>query len=76
MKKNFLLLAALLFSAASFAQPKPAPAVLKASDYKRYVDYFNRMEPETIVQAVPNAQSWDFLQNNIPLFACPQDNFE
>ena len=69
-------LAALLFSAASFAQQKTSPAVLRASDFEHYVDYFNRMEDENVAQAIPNAQSWEFLQKNIPLFSCPQDNFE
>lgn len=54
----------------------PAPAVLKAEDYKHYADYFNGMEDENIVQAIPNAESWDWMKQNIPLFECPQDNFE
>lgn len=76
MKKHFLLLAATVLCTAVFAQKKLSPAVLNPNDYKHYADYFNRMEDENVAQAVPNAQSWDFLQNNIPLFACPQDNFE
>jgi hypothetical protein len=51
-------------------------AVLKADDYKHYVDYFNRMEDENIANAIPNAQAWDWMRDNVPLFACPQDNFE
>ncbi len=76
MKKLFFLITLLTVGATSFAQPKSVPAVLKSADFKHYVDYFNRMEDENIVQAIPNAQSWEFLQNNIPLFNCPQDNFE
>lgn len=57
-------------------QAQSKPAVLKADNYKRYVDYFNRMEDENIVQAIPNAQSWQWMKANIPLFECPQDNFE
>ncbi len=49
--------------------------ILKAEDYKHFVDYFNRMEDENIVQAIPNAQSWEWMKSNIPLFDCPQDNF-
>ncbi len=49
---------------------------MKASDFKWYIDYFNTMENENIVQAIPNAQSWEWMQQNIPLFACPQRNFE
>jgi hypothetical protein len=50
--------------------------VLKAADYKHYVDHFNTMEDEHIVQAIPNAQAWDWMQANIPLFECPQRNIE
>jgi len=49
--------------------------VLKAQDYKHYVDYFNRMEDENIVQAIPDSLSWDWMKDNVPLFDCPQDNF-
>jgi hypothetical protein len=51
-------------------------AVLKFSDFKHYIDYFNRMEDENIVQAIPNAQSAEWMEKNIPLFECPQHNFE
>lgn len=50
--------------------------VLKAGQFKPYVDYFNRMEDENIVQAIPNSRAWDWMKANIPLFECPQDNFE
>jgi len=61
---------------ACIAQTKTKPFVLKAAGFKHYVDYFNKMEDENIVQAIPNAQSWDWMQQNIPLFECPQQNFE
>src|SRR5262245_37244756 len=51
-------------------------AVLKAEQFHHYVDYFNNMEDENIAQAVPNAQAWDWMKVNIPLFECPQQNFE
>lgn len=51
-------------------------AILKADDFKHYVDYFNKMEDENIVQMIPNAESWNWMKDNIPLFECPQDNFE
>ena len=49
--------------------------ILQLSDFKHYVDYFNRMEDENIVQAIPNSESWEWMKENIPLFECPQDNF-
>lgn len=58
----------------SSAQQKPF--VLKQDQFKHYVDYFNTMETPNIEQAIPNAQSWDWMKKNIPLFECPQQNFE
>jgi hypothetical protein len=52
------------------------PAVLNANNFKRYVDYFNNMEDENIKQAIPNESAWGWMKNNIPLFECPQQNFE
>lgn len=54
---------------------KKSGQILNVSDYKHYVDYFNRMEDENIVQAIPNSAAWNWMQANIPLFDCPQDNF-
>lgn len=51
-------------------------ALLKFDDYKHYVEYFNTMEDENIVQAIPNEQSAEWMQENIPLFECPQRSFE
>ena len=73
-KKCFVLLLAGSLSLAAFA--KERPALLKPDDYRHYVEYFNRMEDENIVQAIPNAEAWAWMEANIPLFTCPQDNFE
>ena len=51
-------------------------AFLRYEDYQHYVDFFNHMEDENIQQAIPNAQAWDWMKANIPLFDCPQQNFE
>ena len=51
-------------------------AFLKYNDYKHHVDYFNTMEDENIVQAIPNAKAWDWMTQNIPLFECPDRGFE
>ncbi|HEY0679424.1 MAG TPA: glycosyl hydrolase family 65 protein [Chitinophagaceae bacterium] len=58
------------------AQLKKQPLVLKYSSFRHYVDYFNGMEDENIKQAIPNDSSWTWMQKNIPLFECPQQNFE
>lgn len=51
-------------------------ALLKFDNFKHYVDYFNTMEDENIAQAIPNAQSAEWMRANVPLFECPQKNFE
>jgi hypothetical protein len=51
-------------------------AVLQAGDYAHYVELFNNMEDENIAQAIPNAAAWEWMQKNIPLFECPQQNVE
>jgi hypothetical protein len=61
---------------ASGEKIKSAKTILKADHFKHYVDYFNRMEDENIVQAIPNSEAWNWMKSNIPLFECPQDNFE
>ena len=52
------------------------PLLLKQANYKHHVDYFNKMEDENIKQAIPNDSAWGWMQKNIPLFECPQQNFE
>ncbi|MBS1512866.1 MAG: glycoside hydrolase [Bacteroidetes bacterium] len=52
------------------------PLILKADDYKHYVERFNTMEDENVKQAIPNDSAWDWMKANIPLFECPQKDFE
>jgi hypothetical protein len=51
-------------------------SVLNPADFKHFVDYFNNMEPEGVVNAIPNSQSWSWMQQNVPLFECPDKDFE
>ena len=50
--------------------------ILNYDDFSHYVDYFNNMEDENIVQAIPNSESNEWMRDNIPLFEAPQQNFE
>jgi len=71
-----LLIVPFLF-AALLAQSQPAkPFVLKPVSFRHYVDYFNGMEDENIRQAIPNESAWAWMEKNIPLFECPQQNVE
>lgn len=75
--KIFLTFLGLAYLSVQAQNSKPLKAgVLKEASFKSYIDYFNTMEKENIAQAIPNAQSWEWLKNNIPLFECPQQNFE
>ena len=49
---------------------------LRYADYKHYVDDFNSMEDENIIQAIPNSKAWQWMTDNVPLFDCPQKQFE
>lgn len=51
-------------------------AFLKADSFKHYVDFFNSMEEENIVQAVPNDSAWQWMSSRIPLFECPDKQME
>lgn len=55
---------------------KGTAAILKQKDFKHYVDYFNTMEDENLKFAIPNDSAWTWMEKNIPLFECPQQNFE
>ncbi|HVU32422.1 MAG TPA: glycosyl hydrolase family 65 protein [Opitutaceae bacterium] len=66
--------------AASGAGIRPGPSapftVLAPGAFAHYVEHFNTTEPETIVNVVPNAQAWDWMVANIPLFSCPDPGVE
>lgn len=51
-------------------------AVLRWQDFRHYADYFNTMEPEGVVQAIPNSESAEWMHRNIPLFECPDKQIE
>jgi hypothetical protein len=74
IKKLFIACCCIGIGVTGFAQSKPL--VLKPVSFKHYVDYFNKMEDENIKQAIPNDSAWGWMQKNIPLFECPQQNFE
>jgi hypothetical protein len=50
--------------------------ILDPESFKHHVDYFNTMEPEDIVNMVPNSRSWQWMKDNIPFFTCPDQNVE
>jgi hypothetical protein len=53
-----------------------AGEVLSPAPFARHIEKFNTMEPETVVNLVPNAQAWEWLQQNVPRFECPDPAVE
>lgn len=79
MKKYFSIAFVLIFAVTVTAQKNTTVSsntVLNAAPFKHYVDRFNSMEDENVKQAIPNDSAWDWMVQNIPLFECPQKNFE
>jgi hypothetical protein len=50
--------------------------LLDPADYAHYVERFNAMEDEPVVNLVPNADSWAWIVAQAPLFDCPSARFE
>ncbi|MEN3323120.1 glycosyl hydrolase family 65 protein [Mariniflexile soesokkakense] len=76
IKLILVLFTAVLSSCKSYVSAQKSAAVLKVDNFKHYADYFNKMEDENIAKAIPNDSAWFWMKSNIPLFECPQQNFE
>jgi hypothetical protein len=50
--------------------------VLSPSAYQHYVEAFNRHDPERVVNHVDNQRAWEWLEENIPWFECPDKELE
>lgn len=65
---------------AGFSAPSPAATegffVLNPAAFAPHIERFNTMENENIVNLVPNAQSFDWLSANVPLFECSDRDVE
>jgi hypothetical protein len=51
-------------------------AVLRADSFSHYVERFNGMEDENWTNAIPNSASWEWVCQNVPFFACPDQEVE
>ncbi|MDR3378222.1 MAG: trehalase family glycosidase [Verrucomicrobiae bacterium] len=56
--------------------PAARAATLNPANFSHYIAAFNAMEDENVTNYVPNAQSWDWLEKEIPLFECPDREVE
>ena len=64
-----------------FAVNPPLPAaetftVLKPAAFAKHIEHFNSFDTETIPTTIANKRSWAWLQDNIPLFECPDRTVE
>jgi len=80
MQRTRLLLISVLLATAAAARGAEASAaagaaVLQVEAFRHYVDQFNR-DDEELYANIPNADAWEFLKANIPLFECPDKDFE
>jgi hypothetical protein len=50
--------------------------VLRPSQFAHHIERFNLMEDENATNFIPNAKSWEWLRQNIPLFECPDREVE
>jgi hypothetical protein len=54
-----------------------APAILAPATFEHHVVFFNAMEDEPVVNEVPNAAVWAWMQEaGVPLFECPEAEVE
>jgi hypothetical protein len=51
-------------------------AILQPATFSNYVTHFNSMEHENVTNFISNADSWSWLQKEIPFFECPDREVE
>lgn len=51
-------------------------AILKPDSFAHYIAHFNSMEDENVTNFISNADSWNWLQKEIPFFECPDHEVE
>lgn len=60
----------------AFSAPAAGRPILKPAAFAHYVKRFNSMEDENWTNTIPNADSWNWLEQNIPFFECPDREVE
>ena len=74
MNLTKLILSLLLLNCCSCSYDKPKPFIDELK-LQTYVEQFNA-DDEELYSNIPNKEAYDFLKNNIPLFECPDIDFE
>ena len=71
IKSFIVILTCLRIIVGNPAQAQEGGFVLSTAPLKKAVDYFNAIDTETVINHVPNAQTFAWLAKNAPLFECP-----
>jgi len=71
-----IVLSALLLISVNFSVSAQNKIVGQSQKLKKYVTYFNSIDTEAVKNYVPNAQSYQWLLDNIPLLECPDQVIE
>ena len=59
-----------------FGQLSALPGLPQVDSFKHWIDEFNRMDENPLPCSYPNDKAWEFLAANVPLFSCPDREFE
>lgn len=65
-----------LFAGAAAAAGADEPYLLRGEDFRQHVDYFNGLAPEEPPTYISDAQAWEWMSANVPLFTCPDRDVE
>ncbi|MDE7443812.1 MAG: hypothetical protein K2M65_06600, partial [Muribaculaceae bacterium] len=77
MKFYRLSVIATIFVIATLAcAAKSNNRILNPDNFKGYIEQFNRTDNELYSQYIPNDSAWQFLEENIPFFHCPDKEVE
>ncbi len=50
--------------------------LLERGKFKHLIDQFNTDDNEIVVNAIPNSEAWEWLEEQIPFFECPDSELE
>lgn len=82
IKNVMFFVLSFLYTVSSLSQNN-VENILRKSDFKHYIEKFNEQDTINLhVDVVPNTKminnedSWDFLEENIPFFECPDTDIE
>jgi hypothetical protein len=73
-RKSFLRLSGAALLQPAFAAP--GPFLLDPDAFGHYIEKFNGMVKEEVVNVIPDAQAFAWMKDNIPVFTCPDRDIE